>query len=57
MSASPEPVLSRDPAPKIVKYCGSCQQYTPHEITGQSTIVVLCVRCLERALAYELDRD
>jgi hypothetical protein len=57
MSALPKPAPVLDPAPRTMKYCGTCREYTPHEITRQTTIVILCIRCLERALAYELDRD
>jgi hypothetical protein len=58
MSAWPEPASFHDARPKTIKYCKTCQMETPHQIrSGPGVVTVICVACLGRALAYELDRD
>jgi hypothetical protein len=53
-----EPAACREALPKTIKYCKTCQAETPHQIrSGPGMVANICVSCLERALAYELDRD
>jgi len=43
---------------KILRYCRFCAEETPHEVrNGLSGALLICVRCRERALLEELDRD
>jgi hypothetical protein len=43
---------------KILRFCRFCGDETPHEVrNGLSGPRLLCVRCRERALLEELDRD
>jgi ribosomal protein L44E len=49
----PEGVLA-----KILRFCPFCAKETPHEVRRSSLgLRVSCVRCRERALLEELDRD
>jgi hypothetical protein len=58
MSNWPEPASFHDPLPRTMKECKICQTVTPHEIRcGPGVAAVICMRCLDRALAYELQRD
>ena len=44
--------------PKTLRYCKLCAKETPHEIReGAGVVATFCVRCVQRALSYELDRD
>jgi hypothetical protein len=44
--------------PRILRYCRRCGHETTHEIhTADGLSVTVCVRCVERALLYELERD
>jgi NMD protein affecting ribosome stability and mRNA decay len=44
--------------PRILRHCRRCERETPHEIrTADGMSITVCVRCVERALWYELDRD
>jgi hypothetical protein len=44
--------------PKTLRYCRACAKETPHEIReSPGVIAAVCVRCAERALSYELDRE
>jgi hypothetical protein len=40
--------------PRTVRHCGACRAHTPHELRPTGMI---CSRCREAALHYELDRD
>ena len=43
---------------KILRFCRFCGQETAHEVrNGSSGPRLTCVRCRERALLEELDRD
>ena len=43
---------------KILRFCPFCAKETPHEVrTGAYGPRISCVRCRERALLEELDRD
>ena len=43
---------------KILRFCRFCGRETSHEVrSGQAGSLVVCVRCKERALLEELDRD
>ena len=58
MSAWTEPASHQDNLPRIMKYCKVCQQDTPHEIRRWAGLrATICVACIRRALAYDLDRD
>ena len=58
MSAWPEPASFQDALPKMIKYCKTCKREAPHQIRGGPGVVaVICVSCLSRALAHELERD
>jgi hypothetical protein len=53
-----ESVPCQEALPKTLKYCKTCQMETPHQIRGEARLVAhICIFCMERALAYELDRD
>lgn len=44
--------------PKTIKYCKTCQRETMHQIRGGRGLAAnICIACLERALAWEQDRD
>jgi NMD protein affecting ribosome stability and mRNA decay len=58
MTAWLEPASFRDSAPRILKFCKTCQKDTAHEIrVARGVTVAICVSCVARALSYELDRD
>ena len=58
MGSWPEPASFQERPPKIMKYCRTCGCETPHEIRRAAGVTVtICVACLARALAHELDRD
>jgi len=58
MSAWPEPASYRDPQISTMKYCKTCERDTPHQIRGgPGAAANICIACLRRALAHELDRD
>lgn len=43
---------------KILRFCRFCGRETPHEVRGGSHGPrVSCIRCRERAMLEELDRD
>ena len=43
---------------KFLRFCRFCVEETPHEVrNGLSGPRLICVRCRERALLEELDRD
>ena len=43
---------------KILRFCRFCGRETPHEVrNGSLGPRLTCVRCRERALQEELDRD
>jgi ribosomal protein L44E len=51
--AAPDGLLA-----KILRFCPFCGKETPHEVrTGSLGVRLSCVRCRERALLEELDRD
>jgi hypothetical protein len=53
-----ESVSYQEALPKTLKYCKTCQMETPHQIRcGERSVANTCIFCMERALAYELDRD
>ena len=57
MSAWPEPASYFDPRPKTMRFCRTCGKETPHQIRcGPGLSALICISCLERALAFELDR-
>jgi len=44
--------------PRTLEYCPVCRKQTPHEIReGDGVLAAICICCLERAFAYEMDRD
>ena len=44
--------------PSFLRYWRRCERETSHEIrVSDGMSIVLCARCVERALLYELDRD
>jgi hypothetical protein len=44
--------------PKTLRFCPVCQKETAHEVrSGSGVVARICVPCLSRALAYELDRE
>jgi hypothetical protein len=58
MSPRREPASLYDAVPKTIKYCKKCQRETSHQIRGGPGLVAfICIPCLTRALAYELERD
>ena len=58
MSSWPEPASVHEPLPTTIKFCRFCQRETPHQIRGgKGVVAVICIPCLNRALAYELQRD
>lgn len=55
--AGPRPALDGLLA-KILRFCPFCTKETPHEVRkGSYGLRISCVRCRERALLEELDRD
>jgi len=51
---APETIL----VAKILRYCRFCSRETAHEVrTGSFGPRAVCLRCQERALLEELDRD
>jgi hypothetical protein len=55
--AVPHPALEGVLA-KILRFCPFCGKETPHEVrTGSYGPRLTCVRCRERDLLEELDRD
>jgi hypothetical protein len=58
MCTWPEPASFRNPPPKTIKECMTCQKATPHEIRGGAGVTAaICLSCLDRALTFELNRD
>jgi hypothetical protein len=58
MSTVSQPSLTVEELPTILRYCRRCEGQTPHEIhTANGMRIAVCVRCSDRALLYELDRD
>jgi len=58
MNAWPEPASFHEALPKTLKYCKTCQSETPHQIRcGPGLTAMICIACLDRALAFELARD
>lgn len=58
MEASSGPASFSDHRPKTLRFCSVCQKETTHEIrSGAGVIAMLCIPCINRSLAYELDRD
>jgi hypothetical protein len=58
MSTQTQPSPAGTAFPRILGYCRCCELETPHEIhTADGMSITLCVRCLERAVLYEMDRD
>ena len=50
---TPEGVLT-----KILRFCRFCGRETAHEVrNGSHGLRIACVRCRERALLEELDRE
>ena len=55
---SPKPAYYQSACPTMMKFCKTCQKQTPHQIRGGPRAeAVICIACLNRALAYELERD
>lgn len=58
MSAQAQPSHTGAALPRVLGYCRRCEGETPHEIhSADGMSMTLCVRCLERAVRYEMDRD
>lgn len=58
MSASHQPIHSNDVRPVTLKYCKTCRRETSHEIRCASgASAAICLSCLKRALAYEMERE
>ena len=58
MKTWPEPAPVPEQLPRTMKHCGTCRKETPHQIRiGSGVTALICIVCLQRALAYELDRD
>jgi hemerythrin len=43
-----------DPLPRIVRFCEACDDDTSHEIRPSGPV---CLRCVERSVSADLDRD
>lgn len=44
--------------PMTLKECKICRKVTPHQIRcGQGVTAFVCSVCIERAIAFELQRD
>jgi len=58
VSAWPEPASFHEAPVTSNRYCKTCRQETPHEVRrGKWAAMLLCIRCLRRALASEPDGD
>jgi hypothetical protein len=58
MTSNIEFVSCHEALPKTIKYCKTCQRETFHQIReGRGLAANICISCLERALAWEQDRD
>jgi hypothetical protein len=58
MGAAAKPSQANVACPRILRRCRRCERETPHEVRSVDGMnISVCVRCVERALLYELDRD
>jgi NMD protein affecting ribosome stability and mRNA decay len=58
MSTAPQPSQGATARPRVLRYCRHCERETPHEIHAADGMnIAVCVRCVERARFYELERD
>ena len=58
MSAAAQPDHGFSARPKMLRHCRHCERETTHEIHSTDGMsIAVCVRCIERARFYELERD
>jgi len=56
--ASPRPIKADTAYSRMLQLCRRCGRETAHEVQSADGInVKVCLRCVERAMLYELDRD